>query len=714
MTALLMLCGYMIVPVQAAKAALTASEMMALKKMLQDPILESDYIKLIEANQKKEKLGEIDLPKSDVLDQAVTSKVGAGIGCNDPKLFTCDEKYRVSYADYIKSKLRLKAQIDLINSGQTLDLKFSKFYDEDISNDNSYGGKAYAESMKKEQDRLSQGIITKLDDREKKRWSWSNLGNLLADSSVQSTKMVGSAVKFDAQLLTGLARIQLQSMRLNPEYADSVVKAVNQYDVRKLEDIQGKYDFVQANVKILSEAFDGKGTLLNNPERLQKLLVDFSAEVVKMSDKDRDNALGEFVGLKKAVDEYNELVKLKKELSDPKYSNVINAEDLKYIDSALSKAGFDVFFASAKFAKSAIQSIPGFNGATGWINEVSNIIEAADNFRQAYSEASGFFDEQNLRLSYRRAQAQAELNQIYLDAFTEVSTIALNKFSQYLDALNTSSSESSWYAVNLMQSQLTSITQGGSSHIGSAAYYIGRSPNSDSVDTSDAIRVQNFSGANSQPLQQKAQYTDGFILKPPVDVTLQWTQTISQPLDLDSHLTGPSALGNDSSVRFHVYWNERGSLTTAPNVLLYRDAIPDTGINLDRPEQTRLGAEQTRIGVPGSTISNGVYRFYVNNYSSIKQTPNGIAAGELGLSNSGARVEVFNAGTEVPKFDPNNPAVQGVVGTSLGGEIRTPTNQSGNVWYVFQLDSRTGILRRVDRFGTVTSPRQVPLIGESR
>jgi Lipase (class 3) len=305
-----------------------------------------------------------------------------------------------------------------------------------------------------------------------------------------------------------------------------------------------------------------------------------------------------------------------------------------------------------------------------------------------------------------------------VDAHSEYADQAKNVYDTALNATITPS----WSLVGFMQNHLTSITQGGSTHIGSAAYYTGRPRDADSVDTSDSIRKQTFSGASNSSLQRKSEYTDGFILKPPVDVVLDWNQKVAQPLDLDSHLTGPApALGQDTPVRFHVYWDEKGSLGSAPNVLLYRDTIPDTSINLDRAERSRLGPEQTRIGNPDPTQS-GVYRFYVNNYSAIKNTSNGIAAGEYGLSNSGANVEVFNAGTSGISFDPNNPTYQGV-GTSLGGKINIPTNGgpsfpsdprlAGNVWYVFQLDQRTGILRRVDRFGTVDAPKNVPSIGEA-
>jgi hypothetical protein len=55
------------------------------------------------------------------------------------------------------------------------------------------------------------------------------------------------------------------------------------------------------------------------------------------------------------------------------------------------------------------------------------------------------------------------------------------------------------------------------------------------------------------------------------------------------------------------------------------------------------------------------------------------------------------------------------------GAIPVPPNQQGNVWYVFQLDSRTGILRRGNTFNpkycltqNIVAPNQVPAFGELR
>jgi hypothetical protein len=252
-----------------------------------------------------------------------------------------------------------------------------------------------------------------------------------------------------------------------------------------------------------------------------------------------------------------------------------------------------------------------------------------------------------------------------------------------------------WYDLRneLMQQNLTSITLGGSSHIGSASYYLGRSPNQDRIDISNADRVERFDGAKILSVQQREQYTTpaGSItnLVAPVDVVLNWNQSVAKgQLDLDSHLTAPAGLGDDSSVRSHTYFSSKGSIDTAPYVLLYRDVIPAGGGS---------GAEQTRIQV----LQNGVYRFYVHDYTNSDKT------NSTALSQSGANVTVFNGGKNIPTEGQN-------LGTPLGSAINVPTNQQGNVWRAFELDSRTGVLKPINApLGNASAPASVPSVGEN-
>jgi hypothetical protein len=257
------------------------------------------------------------------------------------------------------------------------------------------------------------------------------------------------------------------------------------------------------------------------------------------------------------------------------------------------------------------------------------------------------------------------------------------------------SSENGWYTLNnqLMQNNLTSITSGGSSHIGSAAYYLGHSPAQDKIDGLDrASKVQQFSGSRTPSIQQREEYTtpgSTTNLTAPVDIVLDWNQSVAKgQLDLDSHLTGPTSLGATSAVRFHTRFDDKGSITTAPYVQLYKDVIPAAGGE---------GPEQTRIQI----LQDGVYRFYVHDFTNRDTT-----VGSAALANSEANVNVYNLGKDLPQPGQN-------LGTPIGGQINVPTDGRGNVWYVFQLDSRTGILKRVFApFGNESDRARVPRIGE--
>jgi len=238
------------------------------------------------------------------------------------------------------------------------------------------------------------------------------------------------------------------------------------------------------------------------------------------------------------------------------------------------------------------------------------------------------------------------------------------------------------------------ITQFTASHIGSAGcYFVHNNPVQNENVYRSVVRDQEYAGARIPSIQESTQYTNGQIVRAPLDIGLTWNQNTL--LDLDSHLVTPN---ND-----HIYFSQRGSLDQSPNALLYRDSIPDGG---------RRGAEQTRI----TQFQSGEYRFYVYNYSDYAGSNAARAAGANGLSNSGASVQLYEGGaplTNIPNdpntFDLNNPNVQRV-GNPYPGESKfgVPTNQPGNTWYVFKLNTRTGILYKVDRLGNAPDSQSVP------
>lgn len=87
----------------------------------------------------------------------------------------------------------------------------------------------------------------------------------------------------------------------------------------------------------------------------------------------------------------------------------------------------------------------------------------------------------------------------------------------------------------------------------------------------------------------------------------------TNPSDLDSHLTGPTA---GTTTRFHVYFSSRGSLTAAPYA------------NLDVDDTSSFGPEVITI----NTFTPGVYRYSVHHYSGSSTIPASPARVELTLN----------------------------------------------------------------------------------
>jgi hypothetical protein len=140
---------------------------------------------------------------------------------------------------------------------------------------------------------------------------------------------------------------------------------------------------------------------------------------------------------------------------------------------------------------------------------------------------------------------------------------------------------------------------------------------------------------------------------------LNWSKDgEGRPRDLDAHLTGPNADGSC----FHVYFSNKGSLASAPFAQLEVDNISISGAP---PTET------VRI----ATLSPGIYRFYVNNYSGARSEND-----PAGLSRSQATVQVFGTG-------------------GLLGSFTVPSG-TGFDWTVFELNGTTGAITTINQLAS--------------
>ncbi len=134
----------------------------------------------------------------------------------------------------------------------------------------------------------------------------------------------------------------------------------------------------------------------------------------------------------------------------------------------------------------------------------------------------------------------------------------------------------------------------------------------------------------------------------------------SSPQDLDAHLTGPNP---DLPTRFHVYYENTGSLISSPFAQLDFDQLFGFG-----PETITIGQQ-----FPGT------YRYYVHNFS-------GQEGGGVPLRSSNARVQVYQANTLVAQY--------------------SPPQQNGTYWTVFEITN--GQLIPINTIGNVMPSLRAP------
>ena len=138
-------------------------------------------------------------------------------------------------------------------------------------------------------------------------------------------------------------------------------------------------------------------------------------------------------------------------------------------------------------------------------------------------------------------------------------------------------------------------------------------------------------------------------------IVLTWG---SEPNDLDSHLLGTSADGED----YHVYYSDRE---------YYENGTMVAGLDLD--DTSSYGPETITVN---KMNENGVYSYYVHDYS------NDYLDDSYELSYSGATVSVYSGAALIAKYS-------------------VPAGKIGTLWHVFDYDAKTKTLRSVNQMSNL-------------
>lgn len=149
------------------------------------------------------------------------------------------------------------------------------------------------------------------------------------------------------------------------------------------------------------------------------------------------------------------------------------------------------------------------------------------------------------------------------------------------------------------------------------------------------------------------------LLAQPFNVVLTWGQGA---FDLDLHMTGP--LGEDTSNRFHIYFDQPGELEAQPFAALIKDCICNAG---------------SEVILTSALNRGGIYRVSVFNFGDAAATSTNLA------NASNAQIQIVRGGTTESVGNGTT-----IVGGRTILTTSVPQGRPGNTWVAAELDPRNG------------------------
>ena len=200
----------------------------------------------------------------------------------------------------------------------------------------------------------------------------------------------------------------------------------------------------------------------------------------------------------------------------------------------------------------------------------------------------------------------------------------------------------------------------------------------DNLRSSGGQWVANTSGLSNADYLRLAANGDlsglSRLLAQPFNILVTWGATVN---DLDLHMTGPDGAGG----RFHIYYADRGSLTSAPFAQLITDCICTSG---------------SEVILTTNLLQGGVYRVSAFNFGDQSATG-------TGLSNGNVVIQVVRGGTA----QGSGQGTTIVGGTTIFTSTPTP-NQPGNTWVAVEIDPATGRIFTVNQMRSSAGSPNVP------
>jgi hypothetical protein len=361
------------------------------------------------------------IPKAEFLDKKIVDRIGSGC----LPFVNCPDEKKISYSDYLKLKLQVKAQDQIWTQQIKVIAAAISDYHSKLSADSRGGGQQTAKKLDSLLNDADKTISTKMQQRQSQVLSLGNIGTLLKDGFFQGVKLAAAGAKFDFDLAPAAIRVFLRSKGLNVSQPGTIARTNFRSRLAKLAI---HLEYTAKVTEILPKSF--KAFLNGKDGELRNAVMAMAAETAGLIEYERlSGATGISPHLKEVVETYQRIQEIEKIRLDLDRVGILDARDKSYLDWSIRPEQWRLISAVA----SSVEDIGRVAGLSQqrWFAEVDNAHKIADSIQSAFFNASDSVAQQNLRNDFQVLLRNYEQQQIIISAYSTFLDAVAEEIGQY-------------------------------------------------------------------------------------------------------------------------------------------------------------------------------------------------------------------------------------------------------------------------------------------
>lgn len=368
----------------------------------------------------------INIPKAEFLEKKITDRMGSGC----VPLAPCPDEKKISYADYLKLKLKLDTQAKLYNEHGVNIFEAINKYKSRLERERLYGGQSVASKLVSLQSEANQQVQRQRQQRDSRVSSVENIVALAKDASLQNVILVGTGAKFNFDIAPAAIRVYLRSQGINVSQLENTILP----GLGNASQLRDNVDYVVKVGEILPKAFEA--FLKGNDNELRNVVLEIGSETVALVKSDRwSGGLGITPHAAKAIESYQKIEQLEKLREDLDRLRILDERDKSYIDWTMKSLQWDLISSVVSVLEDIFKSAG--LGNHPLLVEIDNYHKASDSIKSAFSNASDAASQQKLRRDYQVLLTEYEKNQIVILAFSSFVDSAAEEVGRYLVSVRT-------------------------------------------------------------------------------------------------------------------------------------------------------------------------------------------------------------------------------------------------------------------------------------